>query len=75
MPDKNDSEEEEEANQVQKRNPDTEARNPDFVELLKLREAENSKSMMLLNKTRVSEMCTGRSLKPRIDVPEGVEVA
>lgn len=64
-------ESEEEDEKVVKRKADTDARNPQFVKKLLLREEEGPKDMIVENMLHVHQMNTGRPLKPRIDVPEG----
>ena len=57
-----------------KRNPDTVHQNESFNEHLKKRAEENAKNFHSINKQKVNDMNTGRPLKQRIDVPDGVEI-
>ena len=66
------SEEEEEV--VRKRNPDTDARNPQFVKSLDQRNSQPPPDFRRMNIDTVHNMNTGRPLKQRIEVPDGVEV-
>ena len=74
---KEENQEEEDENATaspQKRNPDTDAKNPEFVDYITIRKEQRPRSVMRINKEKVSDMCSGRPLKRRLDVPEGVEV-
>ena len=68
------TESEDEEEQVVKRNPDTDANNPDFERHLADRRQMTPTNFLTANKEYVHSLNRGRPLKPRIDVPEGVEV-
>ena len=68
------SDNEEQSEKAIKRNADTDAKNPDYVEYLRIREETNPKNIQAVNKENVTGMCSGRPLKKRLDVPEGVEI-
>ena len=68
------SDEEEEKTTVQKRKADTDCRNDYFIESLKARGSQTTRNFMNTNKQSVTDMNTGRPLKARIEVPDGVEI-
>ena len=57
-----------------KRNPDTVCKNPDFEKSLRSRSMQPQRDFTISNKKHVRNMSSGRPLKTRIEVPEGIEV-
>jgi len=56
-----------------KRNKDTDARNHDFESTLKMRSFEEPKNAIATHKAFVASLNTGKPLRTRIEVPDGVE--
>lgn len=57
-----------------KRNPDTVSKNPDFTKSLRSRSIVPERDFIIKNRRSIRDASTGRGLKTRIDLPEGVEV-
>lgn len=57
-----------------KRKADTDARNDDFEMLLRARAGGEVPDFLDTNRRHVRNQSTGRPLKPRLDIPEGMEV-
>jgi hypothetical protein len=64
----------EEQKVVQKRKVDTDCKNPRFEDHLKQRRAASPTNFKHTNVVRVHSMNSGRPLKQRIEVPDGVEI-
>lgn len=69
-----DSEEEDEKVH-QKRNPDTDAGNFQFEEILRKRRESDVTNFKYLNREYVRSLNSGRPLQPRIDIPDNVDKA
>lgn len=57
-----------------KRKADTECKNDEFELRMKERLASGPDDFKKKNKERVASLCTGRPLKERLAIPEGVDV-
>lgn len=57
-----------------KRKADTDCLNKEFELSLKERHLLGPKDFFHENKVRVQSMCTGRPLKERLNIPDGVDV-
>jgi len=57
-----------------KRNPDTVSKNPSFMKSMRSRSMVPERDFIITNRRSIRDMSTGRGLKPRIEVPDGVEV-
>lgn len=69
-----DDESEEEQEVILKRNPDTICKNPEFVQTMRSRSMGIQQDFIISNRRTIRNMSTGRPLKQRIEVPDGVEV-
>ena len=69
-----DDESDEEQEIAVKRNPDTVSKNPTFEQSLRSRSMGQQQDFIITNRRTIRNMSTGRPLKQRIDVPDGVEV-
>jgi len=64
----------EEREVILKRNPDTVCKNPEFVQSMRSRSMGVQQDFIISNRRTIRNMSTGRPLKQRIEVPDGVEV-